>query len=334
MIIKAKLLSELIEEKIVLPAPNENGWRAVRDLTCNDHSERGGFKFDGIYTVFNCFNCGAKFKFEEGTGRLSKNAREILSAFGISSEDLSSLTSPLFAPPPEKEITLDSLAKLKLTTPEVSFPPRTHPLLSEGHEELQAPLLEYLLSRRIEPLKTRFYYSLEPRFLRRIIIPYWRDTRLIFWQARTIDNVRPRYLNCEVAKDAVIYGYDRLHMHDAAPLFVTEGVFNAIMVDGISIMGAALNAAKIEVLKRTRRRLIFVRDRDSQGDALSRQALANGWEVTTVDPRVNDVNESVQRFGLPYTAYVLIKNARHPQNVLQSSIAVNLWGLEDRMRKM
>ena len=335
--LEQKTLADIIRQRVSLGNISPTGFFNLRCAGCNDYQERGGFKFDGDTTGYSCWNCNSKFKYEEGTGKISKNARDILEAFGISREDLRGLTSSIFLNQAEKsdtEISLTSLTKVNLFTPEVAFPDRTRPLLSEGHDEFQEPIIEYLLSRKIDPLQHQFFFSLDKKMLRRVIIPYWRDSKLIYWQARSIDvGVKPRYLNCVVSKDAVIYGYDKLHAYDAAPLFVTEGVFNAIMVDGISIMGASLNVAKTEILKKTRRRLIFVRDRDSQGDSLSAQVLTLGWEITTVDKRVNDINQSVQEFGLPFTAYSLLKNAQRPENKLQSSIALNLWGLEDRLRK-
>jgi len=333
--LKQKTLEDLIREKVFLGGVSGSGWYYLNCPLCGDSRLRGGFKFDGDNTGYSCWNCSAKFKYEEGSGKLSKNAKEILEACGVSREDLQELTSPSFLKKAEEPtITIDNLTKVKTHTPEVAFPDRSHPLLSSVQEDMQAPILEYLLARQIDPLKTTFYFSLDPKFFRRVIIPYWRDGKLIYWQARTIDEgVKPRYRNCEIAKDAVIYGYDKLFTHENSPLFVTEGVFNAIMVDGISVMGATLNASKIELLKKTKRRLIFVRDRDSQGDVLSKQALENGWEITTVDKRVNDINESVTTFGLPYTAYSLISNAQRPSDKLQSSVSLDIWGLEDRLRK-
>ena len=330
--LEQKSLADIIQSKVPMAAANSRGFHDVDCPMCNDRRQRGGFKFDGDSTGYSCWNCQVRFKYEEGTGKLSGNAREILAAFGITRDDLTEIRSALFTKSVEKDITLETITTVKLTTPEVAFPDRTRALLSAGHEEFQEPLLEYLINRKIDPLKTTFYYSLDPKLLRRVIIPFWRDGKLIYWQARTIDDVKPRFLNCVVAKDAVMYGYDQLHSYEVAPLFVTEGVFNAILVDGMALMGAVLNVAKIEILKRSKRRLIFVRDRDSQGDSLSRQVLENGWEITTVDNRVNDINESVQKFGLPFTALSLLKNARSPSNMLQSSTDLNLWGLEDRLR--
>lgn len=332
--IQNKSLWDLIQEKIVLGNENARGWYAVKCACCNDYQERGGFIHDDIYTSYSCWNCGSKFKYEEGSGKFSRNLRDILEAFGISREDLRAISASLFfnksAEKEEAEISLKEVSRLKLVTPEVAFPDRTLALGCDGHDEIQAPLIEYLNSRFIDPIKHQIHFSLDPRYLRRVIIPFMRDGKLIYWQARTIDNIKPRYLNCVVAKDAVLYGYDELTRYSAKPLFITEGVFDAMSVDGVCLLGSALNAAKIEILKRTKRRIIFVIDRDRTGDVLAKTVIENDWEFTFVDKNADDVNDSVRKFGLPYTAYCLMKNAfkDDPQSQFNKAKAANHLGIE------
>lgn len=333
--LEQKTLASIIQERVTLGGISPTGFYNLRCPVCHDYQERGGFKFDGDTTGYSCWNCKSRFKYEEGTGKLSKNAKDILEAFGITREVLRELTSSIFLKPPEEsEISMENLTKVKLHTPEIAFPDRTRALLSEGHEELQEPLLEYLLQRKIDPLAHTFYFSLDPKMLRRVIIPYWRNGKLIYWQARTIDpGIKPRYKNPSISKDAILFGYDQLHSYEAAPLFVTEGVFDAVMVNGISILGSSLNAAKIEILKRTKRRLIFVIDRDQTGGELGKTVLELGWELTFVDIRATDINDSVVKFGMPYTAFSLLKNATKKDNMLQSSISLNMGLLEARLRR-
>ena len=332
--LKSKSLEDIVKEKVHLGYNASTGWHYVDCPICGDKRLRGGFKFDSDTTGYACWNCQSKAKYEEGTGKLSRNFRQILEAFGITREDLQQITSALFLQQEEKEtISIESLTKVSLVTPEVAFPDQTKQLLSEGHEEFQEPILEYLIGRRIDPVKTKWYFSLEPKMLRRVIVPYWRDGKLIYWQARHIDrDVKPRYLNCVVSKEAVIYGYDRLYSYDNTPLFVTEGVFDAEIVEGVSILGSSLNAAKIEILKRSKRRLIFVIDRDRTGGELGKAVLENDWELTFVDLRASDINDSAQKFGLPFTAYSLIKNATSKDNKLQSSISLSMGLMEARLR--
>jgi hypothetical protein len=308
--LEQRTLADIIQSKVALGHANARGFFDVRCPMCHDQKDRGGFKFDTEFCGYSCYNCGAKFKYEEGTGKLSRNAREILEAFGITKDDLTAIRSAMFQQPKEEaEVTLDELKKVKLITPEVPLPEKSHPIGADHHEELQLLIAEYLDKRKIDAIEVHAHFSLDPRFLNRVILPYYRDGKIIFWQARAIfDDMKPRYLNSPIARDAVMYGYDRLYSYDPAPLFVNEGVFDAVVLNGISILGSSLNAAKIEVLKKCRRRVIFVIDRDKTGGELMKQVLDNGWEISFVDKRAGDANKSVQMFGLPYTIYTLMKN--------------------------
>lgn len=327
-------LADVIQSKLVLGPMNARGFHELRCEVCHDHTPRAAFRFDGHTTGFSCFNCGAKARYEEGSGKLSRNFRQILEAFGITREDLSVIRSSMFAPKSdEREVTLAEMKKVKLVTPEVPLPERSYPIGTDHHLELQLPLAEYLERRRIDPLQVKAYFSLDPRFLGRVVIPYTREGKVIYWQARHIDRtVKPRYLNSPAARDAVLYGYDQLFTWSALPLFVTEGVFDAIVLNGVCTLGSSLNEAKLEVLRRSRRRIIFVIDRDDPGGEFGRTALDNGWEVSFVDPRAEDANDSVMRFGLPYTAYSLIKNATNKpaypqQSQLQLALGVTIGKL-------
>lgn len=335
---KVEQLSDLIESKLFLGPESRGGWKQIICNVCNDHSPRGGFFSDGIYTSYNCFNCGSKFKYEEGTGKFSRDARRILAAFGITEDELSSISNSIFfsriESKEDKEITLEQLTRVKLFTPEVALPDRCYQLGYDGFEEFQEPIIQYLLDRNIDPLETKMHFSMDPSFLRRVIIPFYRKGKVIYWQARAIDpGVKPRYKNCYAAKDAIIYGYDQLTRWDTRPLFVTEGVFDAICVDGICILGSSLNKAKIEILKKTRRRIIFVIDRDKTGNLLAQEALEQGWEITFVDVRAADINDSFIKFGKEFTAYSLIKNATNKNDkAFKSELQLGLGMLEAKLR--
>lgn len=335
---KAERLTDLIQSKIFLGKESRTGFYAVRCMDCNDHSERGGFKFDGDNVGYSCFNCQARFRYEEGTGKFSRDARRILGAFGITEDDLSAISNSIFfskiESKEEKEITLEQLTKVKLFTPEVALPDRCYQLGHDGFEEFQEPIIEYLLRRKIDPLETKMHFSMDPSFLRRVIIPFYRNGKIIYWQARAIDgHVKPRYKNCYAAKDAIIYGYDQLNSWDTRPLFVTEGVFDAICVNGICLLGSTLNKAKIEILKKTRRRIVFVIDRDKTGNLLAQEALEQGWEITFVDVRAADINDSFIKFGKEFTAYSLMKNATNKMDKpFKSELQLGLGMLEAKLR--
>lgn len=328
-------LGDLIRERVPLGRLSNTGFHEQRCAICNDHSPRAGWKIEPHEVFYLCYNCHFRASYEEGTGRFNRWMKELCRANGISDQDLQAIAATLFfnkAEKTDKEITLESLKKINLHTPEVSFPDRTLQLGAEGHDGMQEPLIEYLLGRQMDPLK--FYFSLDPQHLRRVIIPFWRDQKLIYWQSRAIDRpIKPRYRNCSASKDAIIYGYDKLFTYSEDPLFVSEGAFDAESVDGICILGSSLNAAKIEVLHKTRRRIIFVIDRDSNGGDLGDEVIKQGWELTFVDPRADDVNDSVIKFGKLYTIYSLIRNATNKLNPIAAKTNLDLGLLEAKLRK-
>lgn len=334
-LISQRSLFDIIQEKVHLGHKNSRGWYNCVCQVCNDYKPRFGFFHDNVFTSGYCYNCGAKFKYKEGSGKLSKNARKVLEAFGITRDDLSGIRSSIFnhVRNDEHDVTLESLKKVKLFTPEVPLPERSFPIGHDDHLELQLPLAEYLERRRIDPLKVRAHFSLDKRFIGRVIIPFYRDGKVIYWQARHIETgVKPRYLNSPAARDAVLYGYDQLFTWSELPLFVTEGVFDAIVLNGVCTLGASLNEAKLELLKRCRRRVIFVVDRDRTGSEFGQSALDNGWEITFADERAQDANHSVQLFGAPYTIYTLMRNATtkptYPQqSQLQLALGVTIGKL-------
>jgi hypothetical protein len=311
MLAQQAYLGDLIRERVPLGRVSATGFAEQRCQLCNDHSARAGWKIESDSVFYNCYNCHFHASYEEGTGNFSRWMKELCRANGITDADLQSIGATLFfnkAEASDKEITLETLKKINLHTPEVSPPSKAFHLGYDGLDGLQEPIIEYLMKRRVDPLK--FMFSADSQYLRRVIIPYYRDQKLIYWQARAIDNdVKPRYKNCSASKEAIIYGYDELFSYNDGPLFATEGVFDAESINGICILGSTLNATKVELLRKTKRRIIFVVDRDQVGGELGHEVIKQGWELTFVDQMALDVNDSVQRFGLPFTMYSLMKNA-------------------------
>jgi DNA primase len=76
-------------------------------------------------------------------------------------------------------------------------------------------------------------------------------------------------------------------------------------------LGSTFNEAKLELLSKTNRRLVFVIDKDPNGAHLAESVLKAGWEITFAPDGAEDLNNSVQRFGKVWTAAQLIKNIPH-----------------------
>lgn len=313
---KQRFLRDLIEEKMALGRESATGFRSLRCQVCNDHSERAGVKIDGDIIGYNCFNCQASFTYEECSGKLSRNAKRILECYGITKQEIEEvLGSAFFVKSAEpKTITLEAVKQtIVLHTPTIPLPPKSYPLGAPHNDELQAPLIEYLLKRKLDPLKLNAHFSVDPAWLNRVILPCMRDGKVIFWQARTVlDGVKPRYKSAVVSKAAVLWGYDNMWKNPTYPLFITEGITDAVDIDGVALLGSKLNDSKLEVLNKCRRRKIVVIDRDDNGSNLGEIALEHGWDITFVSEDSKDVNSSIIKHGLLFTVRTLIKNATKP----------------------
>ena len=322
--INLQRLEDLILESIPL-TPISTGWHTCRCQLCNDYKDRAGFKFDAGQVGYSCFNCGKTGTYEEFSGEMSRNMRRILTTYGIDDSAISAVVNSAFFNKKEEtsKITLTSLKKVNTTTPPVKFPNKTFHL-GETTDQLdfQQRIVDYLVKRSIDLDAWSFYFSLDPRFKDRVIIPFYRNGSLIYWQARALDDKeKKRYDNPSVSRDAVMFNMDQLTKHAAAPLFVHEGAFDAMITNGLGTLGSKLSDAKLELLDKSSRRKIFVIDKDKNGASFAEAVLQAGWEITFAPDGASDVNHSAQRFGRSWTIRQLIKNI--PKDDASARLAIS-----------
>lgn len=323
--IKQQKLEELIRERIPLGNPDSRGFYSHKCQVCNDYKVRAGFKFEDNSVGFNCWNCSTTARYEEFSGQISGRMRNILRAYGIEDSEISQVVNTAFFVEKEesKKLTLGSLTKVNTNTPPVKLPPNSFRIgESEEHLDIQEKLVAYLDSRKIDLGHWSFFYSTNERFKDRVIIPFYRNGSLIYWQARSIiPSEKKRYDNAVASREAVMFNMDELQKFSPIPLFVSEGVFDAMMFNGIATLGSKFTDAKLELLGRSSRRLVFVIDKDKNGRSFAESVLQAGWDITFTPEGTGDLNSSVQRFGKAYTMQQLMKNIPTPDKV---ELALNL----------
>lgn len=321
-------LQALIETHVALNHQTATGFFPIECPVCNDHSVRAGFKFDDGEVGYNCFNCKAKFSYTEGETLISKNAITILQAFGIShSAILAEVNHNFFE---TGEITMEKVManRAAITTninhlPEAHLPAHSFFVGNGKHPEIEKDIIEYLSLRKIDPHKIKAMYSLSERHIDRILIPIYYKGKLIHWQSRSLKNERPRYLTCHDNKQAAVWGMHNLFKRDG-PLFITEGIFDASLIDGISILGSDLTPSKIQLFNSISRDKVLVIDYDKNGKTLAEAAIRNGWKITFAC-QGKDVNKSVIEDGILFTIHTLFQNICEPKD---SGVQYNGMDLE------
>jgi|LakMenEpi03Aug12_release.lakeMendotaPanAssembly.Ray.scaffolds.fasta_scaffold05161_17 hypothetical protein len=310
----ASKLTNLIHTHIPLTGKTSaTGFQQIRCACCSDHSPRGGWKIEPSEIVYHCFNCGIASGWKLGDEKIRKDFEQILKAFGVPVHELNEIKSQLFFNQPprqeDKTITLETLHKVNLYTPEVSLPEGSVRLDESHINECQFLLNKYRLTCHDYPF---FVSTTLPN---RVIIPFYKQSKVIYWQARTIlSDERLRYRNCEVKKEAVIFNNDELFRYSEKPLFICEGVFDAIHVNGISLLGSKLTESKIELLRKSRRELVFVIDKDANGQSLAFHVLKEklGSITFVTNPSTTkskaDISSRIVETGKIWTMYELLQN--------------------------
>ena len=117
---------------------------------------------------------------------------------------------------------------------------------------------------------------------------------------------------------------DLLFHYSSSILFVFEGVFDALLINGVALIGSKLSEEKIEILKKSQRELVFVIDRDKVGRDLAEKVRdENLGKITFADKNnKDDFSKITSRKGKIYATKQLIDNIIDP-NSSEGKLLIN-----------
>jgi hypothetical protein len=287
----------------IIPGKKKNtqsGWTSFNAICCGfkghkpDQRMRGGIKFDGENWAYACFNCGFKTGFTLGKS-IAPNTRKLLQYCGI--ED-SQITKWSLESLQHKDL-LDYI-RVKKQKSRIKF--QDH-ILPEGelidiNNSKHNTFTEYLLNRGINPNSYPFLITPHEkgRNGNRIIIPYTYKNKIVGHTSRFLDNRIPKYINEQ--QPGYVFNIDS-QKPDWQVCIVTEGIFDALSIDGVAVMHNDINNDQATLLGSLNKPIILVPDRDNTGLALCDKALELGYRVSLPnwDAGVKDVNDAVVKYG-------------------------------------
>ena len=316
-------LKTIITQHIHLQPPNHKGWQAVRCHVCNDHTRkglRGAFLFDGDNVIYKCWNCSivATYKPLEHES-FTKNMRTVLTAFNIPESEYLQviLTSPAYLNGGKKLEAQDQPLK-GIEPKEVAMPSFFYFLkTADENDEIAKEAREYLIKERgVNPddypfmLATKAKNPKLHKWLGRVIMPIFKNEKLIFYTGRALYDATKKYETPATPKEKVLYGFDRLFEHTQSPLLVAEGWFDAFAVDGVATLGNVITPYQIEWLNRSPREKIYIPDKFGDGKHAAQQALKQGWYISTPDIGQNckDMSDAVKKYGKLYVLKSIMDN--------------------------
>lgn len=321
---KSKSLEEVIRQYIPLqPFPASTGWHPVLCKVCNDHGKkgmRGGFKFDGETVAYHCFNCGPTmntiYNPVESKG-MPRKMQTILTDFGVPQDEWQGVLLENLSRRGER--TSETFVPAKSIEPdEIPLIDIFYPLAEATADDKWAEIARWYLieERGVNPDSYPFMLvqhtddKLKKKWNGRLIIPAYKDGKLIFYQGRDLTDSKPKkYESPSTAKYKVLYGFDKLFEHTDAPLYVVEGWFDAEAVGGVAIVGNELSDAQIQWLNRSPRKKVYIPDRNGDGQRSAKKALEQGWSVSTPDTaNCKDMSDAVNKYGKLYVMKSLADN--------------------------
>jgi hypothetical protein len=335
-------LEQIVRQYVPLPAnTTAKGWYAITCQVCHDHKykKRGAWKFEGNKTAYHCFNCGAKATFDDDVCYLSDDMTKILTAYGIPQDNMDFIKFKALEKRGNKS-KAPMRIDLKLDPDVLTLPDHFYKLEANSDDPWSMVAEDYLLHERgIKVGDYPFYLSTggktpqEKSWKGRLIIPVYKDGKLIFYHGRDLtDKKANKYLNASTStKDNVIFGYDQLQQHTDLPLYIVEGFFDAYAIDGVAVFGNELTKAQGKIINRSRRLKVVIPDRKGDGDVLALKGLDLGWSVSLPDiGNCKDVDEAVQKYG---KLYVMKSIKEHTFSGLEAQLNVKRWCKKSDKRK-
>jgi hypothetical protein len=296
-------LEELIRRYVSLGRRSAQGYESTVCAACNDHKERGGFKFDGAGIHYLCFNCGCSVGYSSEHEHISHRFIDLLTTFGIPLDEVKHIANRLFFSKQGKAAPTDKPKSLWSPPKEIPRPPgNLHSIEADTSPWCEVARTYLELYRGLSATDWAFFVSDDKKLEGRLIIPFTHKDRLIYWQARAMDkSIQPRYVNPLVEKDKIIFNYDELSRRTDEPIYVTEGPIDAISIgqQAISMTGSTLSEWQLGELRKAGkyRKIIFIIDKNKNGLKVGLKALAEGWYVTVMPDNVDDANVARRKFG-------------------------------------
>jgi hypothetical protein len=297
-----------------LPAKRKltpSGWYSFNAPCCAhngqtaDRRQRGGLKVTDESWSYHCFNCNYTASFVLGRA-VSYKAKKLLGWMGVPENEIEHLTLESLR---HRSIhgLINDRQQMWDKLQGIAFEERDLPAFSELlTEELDQERWQYVQARGVPelfPIMTIMNENVRPN----VIVPFTYNNQIVGHTSRYLDNRKPKYLSD--VQPGYVFGIDQQQDHWQY-VIVTEGIFDAISIDGVAVMHSEISDAQARLIRSLGRQVIVVPDQDRSGLSLIDRAVELGWSVSTPNwPSCKDVNDAVQQYGKLATVLSIFENA-------------------------
>jgi hypothetical protein len=312
------------------------GWYNFNCPSCGDTRGRGGFLMTSTGGFrYRCFNGGCDFNsqntgWEPGSG-LGGRPRELFQLLGGNPSDLPSRFTMMQADHFTKRgdlIKNETKEKPVLNFPRENLPDDTVSILDPGKfvtDKKYERVLDYLIGRG-EEVAISYDFKWSPKFPNHLIIPYKHFDSVVGYLARSVlPEDKNRFFG--PCPSDYIFGQDKVDLDGPArSVIVTEGVMDAIVLDGMACRNSSMTDKQKLFLNLCGRQKIILPDMERSGLNYVEIAEENNWYVSLPkwDRNVKDATEAVNRYGRLYTIESVVKGAT--KNYLTAKLKLSMKG--------
>ncbi len=192
-------------------------------------------------------------------------------------------------------------------------------------------ILEYMIESRGNEIFSYydFYWSPENKFKRSILIPFYYNKKIVGYSLRNINPINNMKYIIKKPND-YLFMIDNLFVPNRKYAILVEGIFDAIAISGVGILGNNLNKKQIDIINSSGKEIIVLPDRDKAGLKIVDIAIENGWKVSFPlhnnspinfykednkiincqwDENIKDASDAVKKYGRIYTLKSIIDSS-------------------------
>jgi hypothetical protein len=295
-----------------------SGWLYGNAACCHhrgqriDRRARGGLRIDVNAIAYNCFNCGFKTVYKFGEP-LSEKFKTLLKWMGADENLINTLVlealraTENYVPKPGEE---------KPSLLEACDLPVGSELIVENSRKYRRHI-DYLKGRGIDINSYAFLATEDEdalEFHNRVIIPFMKYGQIVGYTARTFDPNPTLTKYIMRSTTPYVFGLD-LQKFEWRWAILTEGPFDALSLDGLSVMHNVCSEQQAQLINNLGKRIIVVPDLDKTGlkqnESLIMDAIQYNWSVSIPEwpSNIKDVNAAVLEYGPLAVAKIILDNA-------------------------
>ena len=315
-ILKNVILSNLGPQK---PAPNN--WLKSNCKLCHlnnqgvDKRHRFGIQITSDKILVHCFNCGFSASYTEGKS-LTSSFKKFLIHIDVDIKFISHLEFEIFKNKNNLSETKDGAKESYIKSWKPYSLPDDSLTLKEWLEysiddSNFINVANYAISRKLYNFENLYWTpSSSFNLCNRLIIPYYFNTKIVGFTSRLCypDKDIPKYY--QQCPSDFVYNLDNQHSFSRKTVIITEGVIDALVIDGVATLGE-INKNKIDLINKLQKRIIVCPDRDTKGEHLVKAAIDNNWEVSFPkwELQIKDVADAVVKYGRILALHSILESA-------------------------